>query len=130
MTTKLISLNNDTTMQNDKVYQFALQHAQNECLDMQDEFSNEQIAEMTQQLVAKLYRVKTPMPVTVTLEYGKYTIKARSARQGSFISVSDSDTTGVARSLAQITLATRPITEDEVKDIISMINEAWYHIGH
>lgn len=117
-------------MQNEKIYQLALEHAQNECLDMQDEFTNEQIAEMTQQLVDKLYRVKTTMQVTVSLEYGKYSIKARSARQNSFISVSDSDATGVAHSLAPIVVPTRPITEDEVKDIISMINEAWYHVNN
>ena len=117
-------------MQNKNVYQLALEHAQNECLDMQDEFSNEQIEEMTQQLVNQLYRVKTTMQVTVSLQYGKYAIKARSARQGSFISVSDSETTGVARSLAPIVVPTRPITEDEVKDIISMINEAWYHVNN
>lgn len=117
----------------ERVYQIALEHAQNECLDMQDEkngFTNEQIAELTQQLVRKLYRVKTTMPVTVELKYGDYSIKARSARQGSFISVSDGNATGVSHSLAQITLPIRLITEDEVKEIISMINEAWYHLNN
>lgn len=120
-------------MQNDKVYQFALQHAQNECLDMQDEkdgFTNEQIAELAQQLITKLYRVKTTMPVTVEMQYGKYSIKARSARQGSFISVSNDEQTGVSRSLAQIVMPTRPITKDEVAEIIDMVNEAWYHANN
>lgn len=109
------SNNNSTTMKKDKVYQIAYEYAQNECLDMQDEklgFANEQIAELVQTLVSKLYACNCK------------------AQQNSFVSVSTGDCTGVAHSLAYITMTTRPITQDEVKELVNMINEAWYHVNN
>lgn len=127
------SNNNSTTMKKDKVYQIAYEYAQNECLDMQDEkegFTNEQIAEMVQSIVAKLYGCTCKTHQAVEVEYGHYTIKVRNARQNSYVSVSTSDCTGVAHSLAYITMTTRPITQDEVKELVDMINEAWYHVNN
>ena len=127
------SNNNSTTMKKDKVYQIAYEYAQNECLDMQDEklgFANEQIAELVQTLVSKLYACNCKAQQAVEVEYGQYTIKVRNARQNSFVSVSTGDCTGVAHSLAYITMTTRPITQDEVKELVDMINEAWYHVNN
>lgn len=105
-------------MAQNKVYQIAYKYAQNECLDMQDEkegFTNEQIAEMVQSIVAKLYACNCKAQQAVEVEYGHYTIKVRNARQNSFVSVSTGDCTGVAHSLAYITMTTRPITQDAVE---------------
>lgn len=126
------SNNNSTTMKKDKVYQTAYEYAQNECLDMQDEkqgFTNEQIAELVQELVSKLYACSCKVQQAIAVEYGNYTIKVRNAQQNSFVSVSTGDCTGVAHSLAYITMTTRPITQDEVKELVNMINEAWYHVN-
>ena len=115
-------------MQKNKVYEMAYEHCINECYDMQDEFKNEQIAELVQLIVSKLQNNSNKHAQAVEVEYGEYIIKVRNARQNSFVSVSTHDCTGVAHSLANITMTTRPITQDEVKELVCMINEAWYHV--
>ena len=117
-------------MQKNDVYEMAYEHCLNECLDMQDEFKNEQIAQLVQLIVSKLYSSTSKHQQAIEVEYGEYIIKVRNARQNSFVSVSTNDCTGVSHSLANITITTRPITQDEVKELVSMINEAWYHANN
>jgi len=117
-------------MAQNRVYNMAIEALENECFDMQDEFNNEQIAELVQTLISKLYACNCKAQQAVEVEYGHYTIKVRNARQNSFVSVSMGDCTGVAHSLAYITMTTRPITQDEVKELVDMINEAWYHVNN
>lgn len=114
----------------DKVRFFALQLIEDENYDLENEFTPQEIAgavtEIALALVAPgvnkdLVVVPTPVDVrTLNLQW-----RAKSGKE-SYISCSDNHATGVGRSVIPIFSDPFHITEDEVRYIIEMMNEAWY----
>ena len=112
-------------MKETKAYQMAIENLENECYDIQEKFSNEIIATTVANLEKKLHYNSN----NAVVEMGGYTIKARSTRTASFVSVSHEDYgTGVSRSLASLVDAKRAANSDEIENLIQMVNEAWYHL--
>lgn len=102
----------------------AVENLENESYDLQDSFKNEAIALAVADLEAKLHSNAN----NATVQMGDFIIKARSTRTASFVSVSHEDCgTGVSRSLASLVDGKRPATDDEIKNLVEMVNEAWYH---
>ena len=112
-------------MKETKAYQTAVENLENESYDMQERFSNEDIAIAVAELERRLhYNGNNAM-----VELGEFTVKARSTRTSSFVSVSHEDYgTGVSRSLASLVDSKRPANSDEIKNLVEMVNEAWYHL--
>lgn len=54
--------------------------------------------------------------------------RAVTATGGSWVSVSDENATGLSSSLASIFHSPYDIRKDEVKDLLDMMNEAWYRL--
>lgn len=93
----------------------------NECYDMQENYSNEDIVNTVGLLVNQLNRSSIAIA-----ELGECSVKVRNDTNGSFVSVSSSEFgTGVSRSLYLAYNASYPV-EEAVKELIDMINEAWY----
>ena len=110
-------------MKENRVYKMAIEELKNEAYDMQDEFSNEEIAETVKNIVARLNEAEGD---DIEVELNRNQIKVRNSRHWSFISFSTGEYTGLSESVAEITDLSLPIDNDGVRKIIEMMNEAWY----
>ncbi len=110
-------------MAQNRVYKMAIEELNNNAYDMQEEYTNEEIAELVKQIVAELNKSATDC---VEVNYLGNQIKVRNTLHWSFVSYSTGDYTGLSESVAEITDLSRPIEEYEIKNLIEMINEAWY----
>ena len=115
------------TLKETKAFQTAIEVLENDAYDIQEKFSNEAIALTVADIEKKLHYNSSG----TTSEIGEFSIKARSTRTASFVSVSHEDYgTGVSRSLASLVDSKRPASKDEIQNLIEMLNEAWYHCNN
>lgn len=105
-----------------RVYAMAVELLNNEAYDIQEDYSNEEIAEVTKDIIAKL---NTGSDVVQAELYGNL-IKVRNGKHGSFVSFSTGEYTGLSESKASIRDLTKYADADEIKNLIEMINEAYY----
>ena len=110
-------------MKENRVYQMAIEVLNNEAYDMQEDYTNDEIAEAVKDIVSKLNRAKTD---SVEIEMSGNMIKVHNGLHWSFVSFSTGEFTGLSESIAEITDLSRPINDDEVKGLIEMMNEAYY----
>lgn len=110
-------------MKENRVYKMAIYELMNEAYDMQEDFSNEEIAETVKEIVAQLNKADSD---DIEVELNGNQIKVRNGLHWSFISFSTGEYTGLSESAAEITDLSRPIEDYEVKRIIEMMNEAYY----
>lgn len=110
-------------MKENRVYKMAIDELNNNAYDMQEEFSNEEIAETVKEIVTRLNEADGD---DVEVELNGSQIKVRNAQHWSFISFSTGEYTGLSESVSELTDLSEPIDEYEVRKIIEMINEAWY----
>ena len=106
-----------------RVYNMAIEELNNNAYDMQEDYSNEDIAAVVKDIVKKL---NTSNSKCVEVELSGNPIKVRNNEHWSFVSFSVGESTGLSQSIAEITDLSRPINQDEVKNLIEMINEAYY----
>lgn len=107
----------------------AMELLQEEAYAMHESYNNEQIAECVQKIVGRLNRHGHKYSQTITADLGLLQIKVKNASSrngGSFVSVSDETATYVARSLSEIIDVSVVCTEDEVKGLIEMMDEAFF----
>jgi len=107
----------------EKVRKMVMELLNDECYDMQDEFTDEEIAEAVGEIVAK-FNGNRRQVVHVSL-CGNM-IKVRNAKHWSFVSFSTGEFTGLSESEAEIIDLSKPIDADGVKNLVEMINAAWY----
>ena len=94
-----------------------------ECYDMTEEVSVENIVKFVSDIVPMLFKVKVER-IKAGREY-KYIVKVKNDKE-SYVSMSDDEQTGVSRSVYYIFENPLEPTYDELKTFIEMINEAWY----
>lgn len=118
---------------NNRVYDMAMDLLLEEPYAMQESYSNEQIAECVQKIVGRLNRCPGRYSQTVTADLGLLQIKVKNASSrngGSFVSVSDETAaTYVSKSLAEIIDVSVVCTEEEVKGLIEMLDEAFFALN-
>ena len=117
---------------NNRVYDMAMNLLQEEPYAMQESYSNEQIAECVQKIVGRLNRCPGRYSQTVTADLGMLQIKVKNASSrngGSYLSMSDEIVTSVSRSLAEIIDVSVVCTEEEVKGLIEMLDEAFFALN-
>lgn len=107
----------------DKVYKMAMELLSNEAYDMQEAFSNNEIAETVMNIVERLNENRND-DIEVDLKGNQ--IKVRNVQHWSFVSFSTDECTGLSESVAEIVDLSKPIDNEEVTKIIEMMNEAWY----
>lgn len=114
-----------------RVYDMAMDLLQEEPYAMQESYSNEQIAECVQKIVSRLNRQGGKYSQTITADLGLLQIKVKNASSrngGSYLSMSDEIVTSVSRSLAEIIDVSVVCTEEEVKVLIEMLDEAFFSL--
>lgn len=117
---------------NNRVYDMAMDLLLEEPYAMQESYSNEQIAECVQKIVGRLNRCPGRYSQTVTADLGLLQIKVKNASSrngGSLVSVSDETATYVSKSLAEIIDVSVVCTEEEVKELIEMLDEAFFALN-
>lgn len=92
---------------------------EDENYDMYDDFDNETIIQFVLDVIPMVFHIKD---VTI----GDCNVRLNSQRNGSFVSVSDDEYTGVARCCCYIFENRFRPTEDDIRTMLSMVNEAWY----
>lgn len=115
-----------------RVYDMAMELLQEEAYAMHESYSNEQIAECVQKIVGRLNRHGHKYSQTITSDLGLLQIKVKNASSrngGSFVSVSDETATYVSKSLSEIIDVSVVCTEDEVKVLIEMMDEAFFALN-
>lgn len=118
-------------MKPNEIYKMAIEVLEEDWYDMQDDFSNEEIATCVQKIVAGINNACTHIQ-RVDQRLGAFQIRVCNARAnsgGSWISMSSTDKTVVSRSLAHIIDIDKPCCDiDDIKTLIEMLNEAWFAI--
>ena len=115
-----------------RVYDMAMELLQEESYAMHESYNNEQIAECVQKIVGRLNRQHGKYSQTITADLGLLQVKVKNAGSrngGSFVSMSDENGTYVSRSLAEIIDVSVVCTEDEVKGLIEMMDEAFFSLN-
>lgn len=115
-----------------RVYEMAMKILKEDAYAMHESYSNEQIAECVQKIVGRLNRHCHKYSQTITADLGLLQLKVKNAGSrngGSFVSVSDETATYVARSLSEIIDVSVVCTEDEVKGLIEMMDEAFFALN-
>lgn len=115
-------------MKPNRVYKMAIEVLEGDCYDMQDDFSNEEIAACVQKIVAAINKACTHIQ-RVDQRLGIFQVRVCNASVeagGSWISMSNASKIVVSKSLAHIVDITKPCDVDEVKTLIDMLNEAWF----
>ena len=115
-----------------RVYEMAIEILQEEPFAMHESYNNSQIADCVQKIVGRLNRHGHKYLQTITADLGLLQIKVKNASSrngGSFVSVSDETATYVARSLSEIIDVSVVCTEDEVKGLIEMMDEAFFALN-
>lgn len=113
-------------MAQNRVYKMAIAELENDIYDMQEELTNEVIATTCQNIMRKLNTQGGVKQQTIVTQLGTYDVKVFNADRNSWLSLSNSEATAVSRTLTSITDISRAVKQDEVRDLISMLNEAWY----
>lgn len=115
-----------------RVYDMAMEILKEDSYAMHESYSNEQIAECVQKIVGRLNRQSGKYSQTITADLGLLQLKVKNASSrngGSFVSVSDETATYVSKSLSEIIDVSVVCTEDEVKGLIEMIDEAFFALN-
>lgn len=115
-----------------RVYDMAMELLQEEAYAMHESYNNEQIAECVQKIVGRLNRHGHKYSQTITADLGLLQIKVKNASSrngGSFVSMSDETATYVSKSLSEIIDVSVVCTEDEVKGLIEMMDEAFFALN-
>ena len=111
------------------IFDLVQEALENEIYDLMDEVSTEQLEQAVSNLIHGLQKTET-----ATTMLNHYSVKAHNTEYGSWVSVSNLDSTGVSRSLAYILPANistdNELELDHVTELISMINEAWYTLNN
>ena len=113
-------------MKENHVYRMAISYLEDNNLDMQEEFTNDQIATCVRNIVSRLNRQGGMRQQTIRADLGNLQVKVKNCSSGSFISVSTSTSTGVSRNMVEIFKVDKVADFDEVGVCIDMLNEAWY----
>lgn len=114
-----------------RVYEMAIELLQEEAYAMQESYNNDQIAECVQKIVGRLNRHCHKYSQTITADLGLLQIKVKNAGSrngGSFVSVSNETATYVSKSLSEIIDVSVVCSEDEVKGLIEMMDEAFFEL--
>lgn len=101
--------------------ELALEVIEGECLDMFDVFTADDIANAACKIIKYF---KTFNRVVFDFRMGDYSVRVNNSKNNCFISFSNEESTGVSRSLYSI--VNEEIDEYEMRDLITMLNEAWY----
>lgn len=115
-----------------RVYEMAIELLQEEAYAMQESYNNDQIAECVQKIVGRLNRHGHKYSQTITADLGLLQIKVKNAGSrngGSFVSVSNETATYVSKSLSEIIDVSVVCSEDEVKGLIEMMDEAFFELS-
>ena len=104
----------------------AISYLEDNNLDMQEEFTNDQIATCVRNIVSRLNRQGGVRQQTVRADLGNLQVKVKNCSSGSYISVSTATSTGVSRNMVEIFRVDKVANSDEVGICIDMLNEAWY----
>lgn len=108
----------------EKIRQIALRILNEEVYALQDNYSDEQIADLVTSIVSH-FKFHSTTPCIGTFADGDLLIKVKNGLTGSSVSVSNNDSTGVSNSLAYIIQLREDENEEEVKEIIDMLDEAY-----
>lgn len=109
--------------QKERIRQIALRILSEDSYALQDNYSDESIADLVTGIVAH-FNFHSTTPCIRTFE-GELLIKVRNSHTGSSVSISNDESTGVSRNLAYIILLHEETNEDAVKEIIDMLDEAY-----
>lgn len=115
-----------------RVYDMAMELLQEESYAMHESYNNEQIAECVQKIVSRLNRQGGKYSQTITADLGLLQLKVKNSSSrngGSFVSMSDDTGTYVSRSLAEIIDVSVVCSQDEVKTLIEMMDEAFFSLN-
>ena len=115
-----------------RVYDMAMEILKEDSYAMHESYSNEQIAECVQKIVGRLNRQGGKYSQTITADLGLLQLKVKNASSrngGSFVSVSDETATYVSKYLSEIIDVSVVCTEDEVKGLIEMMDEAFFALN-
>ena len=108
----------------ERIRQIALQVLNDDVYALQDTYSNEQLADLVTSIIVH-FKFHSTMPCIRTFE-GELLIKVKNTLTGSEVSVSNSENgTGVSRSLAYVVELQSEEKEEEVKEMIEMLDEAY-----
>lgn len=113
-------------MKENHVYRMAISYLEDNNLDMQEEFTDDQIATCVRNIVSRLNREGGVRQQTVRADLGNLQVKVKNCSSGSFISVSTATCTGVSKNLVEIFRTDKVANSDEVGVCLDMLNEAWY----
>lgn len=108
----------------ERIRQIALRILSEDSYALQDNYSDEQIADLVTSIVSH-FKFHSTTPCIRTFADGELLIKVKNELTGSSVSVSNNDSTGVSNSLAYIIQLREDESEDEVKEIIEMLDEAY-----
>ena len=108
----------------ERIRQIALRILSEDSYALQDNYSDEQIADLVTSIVSH-FKFHSTTPCIRAFADGELLIKVKNELTGSSVSVSNNDSTGVSNSLAYIIQLREDESEDEVKEIIEMLDEAY-----
>lgn len=99
---------------------------EDECYDMMDEFSVAVIQKYVMAVLPMVFSIK----VQRIGESYEYITKIKNSKNGSYISISNDDCTGLSESCWYIFEKPFAPTKDELKIFLDMLNEAWYLLNN
>lgn len=111
------------------IYQMAVDYMEDGLLDINESYSTDAVAKATEELVNALLPKEGVIYKEAEVELSDLRIKAHNARNGSWLSVSNDEATGVSRSLVYMVNPHRKdVCVDDIAYTLDMINEAWYSL--
>ena len=108
----------------ERIRQIALRILSDDAYALQDDYSDEQIADLVTSIVSH-FKFHSTTPCIRTFADGELLIKVRNELTGSSVSISNGGGTGLSSSLAYIIQLHEEENEDEVKETIEMLDEAY-----
>ena len=110
----------------ERIRQIALRFLSEDSYALQDDYSDEQIADLVTSVVLH-FKIHSTSCVR-TMGDGELLIKVNNAFDGSSVSISKCEKTVVARSLAYIIQLQEEVNEDEIKELLGMLDEAYFSL--
>lgn len=107
----------------ERIRQIALRVLSEDSYALQDNYSDESIADLVTGIVTH-FNFHSTTPCIRTFE-GELLIKVRNSYTGSSVSISNDEGTGVSRSLTYIISPYKEKNEDAVKEVVDMLDEAY-----